>query len=307
MKKNNFAFSLVELSVVLVVMGFMLIGAIDVTKSVYNATKQSDTRQKMRVIEKAIDAYIISNKKLPCPSGIKLTVSNSAYGRENCAENSAAGIKMVGGGKAIMGAVPVYELNLETRYMFDGWDNKITFMVVKDYTGVFNNFFNKKLPPSDLINSKFSYALISYGKNRIGGVNYDGIAENMRFIDNATAGEKKNIFSLMTGLTIQEFRDVAKFDDIVVAKNKENIIHDLEMYDIDCVVDGDLGSLLGARCNNFSFANINVGDTLTYREKIFSNPREENREGYTVDRHCIIECASYGVINIYVAEKIKGD
>jgi hypothetical protein len=257
--------------------------------------------QKFRVIEKAINAYILEYRRLPCPAGIRLTTSDSRYGEEMCEGNEKIGVNL--SNAILVGTVPVDSLNLERRYIFDGWNNKIVYLVVMGYTDSENALFSNSVEDNRLINSKFSYALISHGRNKIGGIHYDDSEENLRLLENATEGEKKNIFRRIVGNVIQEFKDTQKFDDIVSAQNKENIIQSLDMVDAGClIINSDLSNSIESKCGHgFGFGEL--PSYINYRDKKYSN-MEMAEEGKTiVEKRCVVECGGYGKLNVYLFKK----
>ncbi|MDR0571626.1 MAG: type II secretion system GspH family protein [Rickettsiales bacterium] len=300
MKKYDKGFTLVEMSLVLAISAILLVGALDITRAVRSMTSQNDTAQKLRVIEKAINAYILEHRKLPCPAGMKLTTKSANYGKEACSPSVGDGITQAKKNSLLVGTIPVDDLNLERRYLFDGWNNKFVYLVLKDYTGDENNLFSKAIDSSELINLKFSYVLISHGRNKIGGVHYDDSAENLNFINNATDGEKKNIFSLI-GDTIQEFKDTQKFDDIVFAQNKENIIQSLDIMDTGCLTEGYSVSVNDKCGYGFSFSDLPT--YINYREKRYSNTQTVEKDKVAVEVRCTLECGSYGNLNVYPTTK----
>jgi prepilin-type N-terminal cleavage/methylation domain-containing protein len=307
MKKYNKGFTLLEMSVVIVVMSFLLVGTVDITTGLLNSARQSDTVQRLRVIDKAIEAYITSNRKLPCPAGILLTPKSASYGVESCTANAVNGIKE--SGKILYGTIPVEELKLSKKYIADGWDVKFLYLVVKDYTANPNDFFSKNVADNDLINSKFSYAVISHGKNKIGAIYYDGGSESPKGIDTATAGEKKNIYSMFSGNTIQEYRDVQGYDDIVIAKNRDVLARELDLVDSGCIIGNDIGTTILNKCagSSFSFTGTNIisgGNYLEYKVRKYSNTVETAENGgVLLKRQCVVECGGYGVVNVYLLEK----
>jgi prepilin-type N-terminal cleavage/methylation domain-containing protein len=307
MKVYNEGFSLIELSIVIVIMSFMLVGSIDITVGLLNSARQSDTIQRLRVIDKAIEAYIITNRKLPCPAGIKLVPSDANYGKENCVANETSGIKELNG--ILIGTIPVEELNLASKYIADGWDVKLQYQVVKDYAiNGDNSLFSKNVADASCINTKFAYTIISHGKNKIGAIYYDSSAESSMGIDRATNGEKLNIFSLSNGKNIQEYRDTRAFDDIVIARNKETLVRELDLVDEGCVIGSDITTTISSKCTSvFTFTGTNSvtsGDYLSYKTRKYSNSIEESvGGGPTLKKQCVVECGAYGVINVYLLAK----
>jgi hypothetical protein len=270
-----------------------------------NASKRADTIQRLRIIENALGGYIINNRKLPCPAGIFLTPESNDYGKENCAVNTADGVKE--SGKILYGTIPVEELKLATKYMIDGWNDKFVYMVIKDYTGIRNNFFSNNISDDDLINSKFVYAIISQGSDRTGAIYCDSNTEISRDIAKATNGEKQNIFSMISGNSIREYRDTDGFDDIVAAKSKETLIQELSIVDGGCTINSSSFTIISSRCGagyNFTETNsISFGDYLEYKNRKYSNTVDAlTGDELQVKRQCVAECGGYGTLSVYLME-----
>ena len=82
MSKNK-AFTLVELSIVLVVISVLLITSIPVLTGAVNNAKIKVTNDRIDAIYKAMGAYLSIYKRLPCPASPLIAKSNSAnYGME---------------------------------------------------------------------------------------------------------------------------------------------------------------------------------------------------------------------------------
>lgn len=65
MQHNNKGFSLLELSIVLLVLGFMTTASITITRGMLNYGKQKVTKDKIYRIENAIDSFLTKNGRLP--------------------------------------------------------------------------------------------------------------------------------------------------------------------------------------------------------------------------------------------------
>ena len=78
MKRAGLAvgFTLIEMSIVLVVIGLVLSGGIAAVTPIVQNTKVAETNQKLDRIEQALILHVIRNGCLPCLYGV------SAYGTE---------------------------------------------------------------------------------------------------------------------------------------------------------------------------------------------------------------------------------
>jgi prepilin-type N-terminal cleavage/methylation domain-containing protein len=142
MKKPLKAFTLLELSMVLVVVAII----ISTSFSAFNkssAQKTKISKDKIEELYKAFSAYVKSYGRLPCPSSILLTKGNANYGKEvTCNYNlgsptlsSPVGIwQSSNNSNLIYGGVPIKELGLSPDMAEDEFGNKIAYFVLKDLT-----------------------------------------------------------------------------------------------------------------------------------------------------------------------------
>jgi prepilin-type N-terminal cleavage/methylation domain-containing protein len=236
-------FSLIEIAVVLAIIAAIAGVVLTLSNKQLTQNKYLRTIDKMKTLDDALQRYIILSGELPCPAARNTLLSNAAFGVESEAQcNGAApvGTTDVAGGEIRIGAVPVRELNLPDEYMFDAWNMRITYVMVKalgadgaitsesiaapasggiaivDRNG--NSMIDRRAP---LDATQFvAYALIAHGENRNGAVNRIGTTTNNC---NTVLGDGDNC-----DLTDAQFRDMrfnnesatdaTYFDDIVIWK-----------------------------------------------------------------------------------------
>lgn len=181
-------FSLLELAIVILIGATIAIGLLTLGNVQYERTKIDRTNARLDAIETAILAYATSQKKLPCPAHYNSELNSATYGiSEDCSATSVpAGSGMVSSGtgneEVWRGAVPVRSLNLDDRFMVDGWNNRISYAVVKatsssnliNYSTTATNgvitiedWSGNQVTEPD-INIVIGYVLISHGKDGAG-------------------------------------------------------------------------------------------------------------------------------------------
>jgi len=127
--KNLVGFSLVEIAVVLVIIGFLGVFAIGLTAGVLAKQRKDTTIQRLATIESAINQYVSLNKYLPCPADGTLdgtaTTPSANLGservkalRDGCNFTNQAG-----------GVIPWITLGLAAADAQDGWGNMFTYRV----------------------------------------------------------------------------------------------------------------------------------------------------------------------------------
>ncbi len=131
-------FSLIELSIVLVVIGIILASVIPVASAHVDVKKIETTRDKLDVIQKALNVHVILNKGLPCPASKTALPDTANFGvATDCEAAPVAGVAQIGTDPNYIriGAVPVRTLNLPEHIMLDSWSNRFTYAVTKAATG----------------------------------------------------------------------------------------------------------------------------------------------------------------------------
>jgi|GEM_PF-5772523 type II secretory pathway pseudopilin PulG len=131
--------SLIELSIILLIMGAISSIFFIGTQGQLEAAKLSFTRDNVKVIETALVDFVAKNGRLPCPANISLSTNDSQYGLEQfndtinpAACNNAAQITD-GDDVIYYGAIPVRSLNLPSNMMLDGWNNKLSYVVQRAF------------------------------------------------------------------------------------------------------------------------------------------------------------------------------
>lgn len=145
----NYGFTLIELSIVVVILGLMVGGIMAAINQETRRTKQADLKTKMDAIEKALGAFIKKNGRMPCPADGTYGFTDTKFGREggstgagNCgtgATYDANGNRTAIGaspptanfklGNTAGGVVPVRTLGLPDEYAFDPWGGRFTYAI----------------------------------------------------------------------------------------------------------------------------------------------------------------------------------
>lgn len=131
------AFSLIELSVVILVVSVATAAYISTSTTKLATEKVGNFDEKAHVIYKAMGRYLASNKKLPCPASLKeKRDSSSSYGAEaTAADCVSAGVYQSSTAvNLIVGMVPVQTLGLSRDYAEDAYGNKLMYFVDKRLT-----------------------------------------------------------------------------------------------------------------------------------------------------------------------------
>ena len=258
MRKTKSAFSIIELSVVLAIVAIIISGAVTVSTSALKNAKIKVTKERMVVIQKALETFVHTYKRLPCPANLALTSADPNHGNSICTSTSGTSIGSkssadVSASTMRYGAVPVRSLGLNIELMVDGFGNKFSYIIPADNstksvsnttlanspnTGFEGSYFgdvtadNTNIPnvretlsansPGTIMNGKVAYVLISHGPNGLGAVNANAVTQNN--ILGATTDEVSNYWVAAYDNDFVAISRDSGFDDILVYDDRENII-----------------------------------------------------------------------------------
>jgi prepilin-type N-terminal cleavage/methylation domain-containing protein len=256
MKKNfKKAFSLLELSIVILIISILIAGSMTASVTAMNNAKYKVTRDRMSEIYKAMGNYLINAKALPCPASLTaIKSSDPTYGTSGTAGDcTLPGVYTNAGGTIVYGAIPAQTLGLNTDMTEDGFGSKFTYIVVKALTNITdtagfgaaavvgNLVVKESLSSAQQINntSEAMFVIISHGNNKLGAFNSNAATQN---VASTEQGEQKNHGSL-TG-SIVTFADTYfisasansdSFDDVLFYKSKNMALIDFNaLFLVSC-------------------------------------------------------------------------
>ncbi len=191
-RNHKHGFSLIELSIVFVVIGILMTGALTFVSGYTKGHQIKETRMKLQAIEQALIVHVRKYGHIPCPASRTTQRGTASFGVSPTLCNTAppGGTVDVNSGKVRIGMVPVKRLGLPEEHAFDGWGNRITYVAIRDlavdkdtynaYTTTDTNGViiiqdgnGNQLYPVDDKNIN-AYALISHGSDGKGSFNRTG-------------------------------------------------------------------------------------------------------------------------------------
>jgi type II secretory pathway pseudopilin PulG len=202
---GNNGFSLIEVSILIVILSLLLTSIVGFSSTTENQEAIDITKKHLDVIEKAMIAHQNLNGHLPCPAELDNGVTDSAFGQgSSCSSGTSGALFDYGTGSegVRVGMVPTLNLGISKKYALDGWNNKITYAVIKDLART-DALFDAYNPGSDHVisvldmsnneigqdnPSQIAYALISHGKNGNGSYNSVG-SNNLACVTTVNDGE----------------------------------------------------------------------------------------------------------------------
>ncbi len=150
------AFSLLELSVVLVIIAVLVSFGVTIGTSAIKGANRTTTIERLQLIEEALALFQRANGYYPCPYSRALTPDDATFGLEArdgadpalCATSGSALLKLPASGDAIVyfGGIPVRTLGLPDTYAADAWGNKLLYAVSATHAGVLGSYYTTDGP-----------------------------------------------------------------------------------------------------------------------------------------------------------------
>jgi len=271
------AFSLIELSIAIMVISVLIVGSLNVSNSKGGNNKAKITKDRIDVVYKSLGEFVLKNKRLPCPASIKaIKTADANYGTEGTAPGTCTagtGVYLstaTGATKMVYGMVPTKTLGLSSDYGEDNFGNKIVYIVDRDYTssttfatastGIIGQKYVNGALTNDVGNA--IYALVSYGANQSGAFSAKSSNQNLissdademyNYATNFNDTAKTANFSQ---ILIKSTERSTVFDDIVYYVNRDNFLKD---NDASSIVNNNTTS----SANITSVPECNASDGVT--------------------------------------------
>ena len=266
LKKKNTAFTMIELSVVILIIALLMFGSFS-SSGMVNSAKERVTRDRMKVVYEAMGNFLLQKKRLPCPASIKLPRGDDNYGKEirsstsqecytvNQADNGIYSSNSIGSEDLVYGMVPIYDLNLGADFAEDAFGNKINYFMHQRFAYNYISAPDAYLSLSSfgtasykdimiikernqggevVINSDAIVVLTSAGVNGLGAFKNTGIQNTTR---SGNAEEVENdVVNIQSGsdplavrfnkVFYKDFESEEIFDDIIFFKTRNDFVND---------------------------------------------------------------------------------
>lgn len=240
-QKNQSGFTLLELSIVLVIIGVLLIPSLNFLSTSQKSTRVIQTRKDLKTIYDALSLFYKSNQRLPQPADITLVSTDANYGTED-----ASPLLVDGTSVDIIeyGAIPVEALNLSYQYIADAWGNKYSYYVRKNVTDTTMGFGDMKSTTDIYIHDQnigrddvgTAFVIISHGEDGAGA--YPKDSEAATIAQNPYTGvfepsdyETQNIYSASKVINATSSNRLVISDgginDISIGSTGRNIINEI--------------------------------------------------------------------------------
>lgn len=306
-KNSDIGFTLLEMSIVVLILGILLVGGINLHLSIVELSEKNLSSDRVYVVDRAIREYVLKNLHLPCPSNILLSETDADYkesfGKELRGSDGECTVKnsKFKNDRYIAGGVPTRDLELPSEYTEDAWGNRIIYVIDTEYAKSKKGFFasggasinikGTKDENGKVVTNRAIYVLISSGQNGNGAFR-DGIQND---IDN-NLDDAKNIISKTTSFNNVFIKDInnKNFDDIVYYRDKNSLIFELDLEDSPCSMN-ELHKVVDA---NYPDSNINCDNGFCFQgteihsknpcsaNMISENPNIDSSGNYKPSRRC---------------------
>lgn len=207
MIQRRFGFSLLELSVVMVVLSLIAGFGINMGAGALKAADRVTTQERLNTIKIALDSFAKTNGYLPCPAdrqwrltdanfGVEVrvgTYTGSLSGNPVCG-NSGTSLVQVGAsaGRVFIGGIPTRTLGLPDAYAGDAWGSKFTYAVSAPHTADILSYYR-----NDTAGNGTGQISIRYGDRS--GTNYSLTTITQNTGDPASTTLLPSISSLTPG------------------------------------------------------------------------------------------------------------
>ncbi len=253
-KSNSKGFTIIELSIVILIFSIILGSIVGLVPTIQQTNSTNQMNLKLDAIQKAIDTFYSQNGYIPCPARITDAPATANYGVATDCSILASSITPLGSVVDVSGAtanedirigiVPTRTLNLPDEYMFDSWNTRIKYVVVKNLARTNALFAPYASTQADVIRVEdaganrihqansatyanvVAYVIVSHGANSKGATNYLGTVTP---IVACSGGEDvENCDNDNTFVEAFFNTDVANYyDDFIRWKTKQQIMREV--------------------------------------------------------------------------------
>ena len=250
-KPSRQAFTLIELSFVIIVISVIIAGLVSIMASKSANEKARVVNANFDVIYQALGKYLVTNKKLPCPASlIESKTSSATYATAIAAyECVGAGVYLSNTSiNLVYGMVPTKTLGLSSEFSEDAYGSKIVYVVDRRLTTTTLGGFEDTVGTSPLITisgdaavNNALFVLISRGANKSGSYSANSAAipkasTNSDELSNDASGIVENIAPTPSSSnfynTFIQSATSGGFDDSIFYKTQDQLLNDFNAWSL---------------------------------------------------------------------------
>lgn len=252
---KQFGFSLIELTIVIIIAGLMFAAAASALQVFLNQSKQQSTDQNIASVRSALELHVQQHGRLPCPASMSAAQGTAEFGREplNCATNNSLDIGTLAGiyprrglntnadnpnSPVWVGTVPTRTLNIPDQLMMDGYNRRLVYAVTRVLTvenaydgSIFTSpnqqgqigIYADDTETISVITPEGSavFALFSLGEDGLGARTIAGVEYNPCPHDDAAQEQRKNCAFLQDNANGR-----AAFRETIRTVNANQVVYD---------------------------------------------------------------------------------
>ena len=142
-KFNIRGFTLLELSITLVITGIIAVGYLSYKQFNLDNTARAETLRRIKIIEDALLLNLAQNGNLACPANPSEVIGSTLYGVVgmsftnpymcNPHAGNDLGSMNLGGDTLYYGTIPTNNIGIPSEYMIDGWGNRFGYVVQRTF------------------------------------------------------------------------------------------------------------------------------------------------------------------------------
>ncbi len=315
-KNDKKAYSLIEISIVILILSIMVSGAL--TISTVNSVKSRviTTNDRINQIYSALGSYLLANKKLPCPASIieaKGVVASygAAVGLDGTCSGSGV-YQSSSSSNLVYGMIPVSTLGLPSDMAEDAFGTKIAYIVDKNFTSstnfgkssynsAANLTLNQILQDGSVkqISNGAIFTIISYGPNKAGGIPVNAVDLALQNVRSSDIYEASNDISSgsFDNVLVSSVVSSESFDDIIFYKNRNNFVSDFNaLFLIKCPAtsgtSNDLVITYGTSTTTFSWPESEYDQIISSSVECPSSPSNYYQVGV---KYPTRKCGAFGL------------
>lgn len=203
-------FSIIELTIILAILSFIVVNALIVSNVDEDLGKVSDTTDQLERLQEALNRHVREFGFYPCPADGRAGIDDASFGESQTGATTTCDSAIDNGStwgtigelgihrledtvtgeyahdNLMVGVIPVKTLGLPSEDAIDPWGNRITYAML-EHMGSVDNFpasinGNITILDSDDANitTTAAYVLISHGPNGVGAWGFEGGANAQR-------------------------------------------------------------------------------------------------------------------------------
>ena len=193
-KNRQSGFTLIELSIWLIVVGLITLPLLTIYKNYINERILGINNGKFTTIQAQVNNFAVNNGRYPVPASLLDNRTNPTFGQSvttailPCtAWPTANGICRTAGpgpDPILIGAVPFADLGISPEFGHDYWGNKILYAVTETQTGVYTPgnaridvwaISDEVTQAEGILTGQFDMILVSHGESGAGAYTKDGV------------------------------------------------------------------------------------------------------------------------------------